>query len=533
MKTSANKLAARLSALQTAVEASQGRADAKIVAHATKVVARSGQRAALSGEYTVVALAGSTGSGKSSTFNALSGTELAQVAVRRPTTSKAMAVGWGTDLPNELLDWLDVGKRHLVASDDSGLKNLVLLDLPDHDSTEEAHRMTVDRMVELVDALIWVVDPQKYADAALHDGYLKPLAEHAEVMMVVLNQTDRLSATELDHCLTDLRRLLNEEGLRSTPLMAISATRGDGVYSLREALIATVSRKRAMVHRLSLDVRKAARKLSDDLGPKMPGKINSSLKEQVVQTMGEAAGVDLVVSSVRTAWRRRGAMLTGWPLISWIASLRPDPLKKLRLGVAAAIEHSPTELNRTSLPKANAVQKARVDQGLRQLVDQAAQGMPAGWVAAIDSAAHGNEAALADDLDTAIASTDLKVNSGAWWWVLFTVLQWLMIIAVVGGVLWWLAGPALAASGFGIPLLSWYGLPAGVWVVIGGVLTGLLLALVGRGLVAVGAESRARRARKELGAAVTKVAEQQVFGPVQAELDRYHQARESVRIALR
>ena len=40
--------------------------------------------------------------------------------------------------------------------------------------------------------LIWVVDPQKYADAALHDRYLKPLARHADVMMIVLNQVDRL-----------------------------------------------------------------------------------------------------------------------------------------------------------------------------------------------------------------------------------------------------------------------------------------------------------------------------------------------------
>ena len=36
--------------------------------------------------------------------------------------------------------------------------------------------MEVDRLVQLVDMLIWVVDPQKYADAALHDRYLIPLA---------------------------------------------------------------------------------------------------------------------------------------------------------------------------------------------------------------------------------------------------------------------------------------------------------------------------------------------------------------------
>ncbi|MBA3021936.1 GTPase [Propionicimonas sp.] len=533
MKSSPNKLASRLAALSEAVTAMEGRGNPAVVDRAAKVATRAGQRVALSGDHTVVALAGSTGSGKSSLFNALSGTELAQVAVRRPTTSKAMAVGWGTELPNDLLDWLDVGKRHLVASDDEQLRNLVLLDLPDHDSTEEAHRVTVDRMVEMVDAIIWVVDPQKYADAALHDGYLRPLAEHADVMMVVLNQSDRLSADQLTNCVADLRALLDSEGLRTSPLMVTSAQRGDGIYNLRDSLVATVARKRAMVHRVSLDVKKSARQLAVDLGPKVPAKMNGSLKEQVTETMGDAAGVGLVVTGVRDAWRRRGAAATGWPLISWIARLRPDPLKQLRLGAMAAIEHSPTEVNRTSLPKANAVQKARVDQGLRELIDQASQGLPSGWVTAVDRAAHGRASLLADDLDTAIASTDLKVKSGAWWWVLFGLLQWLLIVTVIGGLVWWLAGPVLAASGFGIPLLVWYGLPAGLWVAIGSVLAGLLLALLGRAFVIVGAESRARRARKELNSAVSAVVEAQVFGPVQAELDRYHRAREAVREATR
>jgi GTP-binding protein EngB required for normal cell division len=533
MKSPENKLATRLTALAEAVSAAEGRGNAKVVANASRVATRAGQRVALSGDYTVVALAGSTGSGKSSLFNALTGTDLAQVAVRRPTTSRAMAVGWGTELPNELLDWLDVGKRHLVASDDERLGNLVLLDLPDHDSTEDAHRVTVDRMVEMVDALLWVVDPQKYADSALHDGYLRPLADHADVMMVVLNQVDRLPADQLKNCVNDLRGLLDEEGLRATPLMAASALRGDGIYDVRDALIATVARKRAMVHRLSLDVKKAAKQLSADLGPKVPAKMNGSLKEQVAETMGEAAGVDLVVTGVRKAWQRRGTAATGWPLISWVSKLRPDPLKQLRIGAMAAIEHSPTEVNRTSLPKASAVQKARVDQGLRQLIDQAAQGMPTGWVAAVDRAAHEGDALLADDLDKAIASTDLKVNAGAWWWVLFGLLQWLLILGVVAGVGWWLAGPALVASGFGVPVVAWYGIPAGIWVAVGSVVAGLLLALAGRGLVIAGAKSRAWRARKELTAAIAAVVEERVFVPVQRELDRYHQAREAVRVALR
>ena len=68
-------------------------------------------------------------------------------------------------------------------------------------------------MVQLVDVMVWVVDPQKYADAVLHERYLRPLVEHAPVMVVVLNQIDRLPPAEREACLRDLRRLLDSEGL--------------------------------------------------------------------------------------------------------------------------------------------------------------------------------------------------------------------------------------------------------------------------------------------------------------------------------
>ena len=46
------------------------------------------------------------------------------------------------------------------------MRGLVLVDLPDHDSAAVQHREQVDRILALVDAVIWVVDPEKYADFA-------------------------------------------------------------------------------------------------------------------------------------------------------------------------------------------------------------------------------------------------------------------------------------------------------------------------------------------------------------------------------
>ncbi|MGC3954379.1 MAG: 50S ribosome-binding GTPase [Propionicimonas sp.] len=521
-------LSDQVAALRRAVDAAAGRSDAGVLAQADEVVRRAGERVAFDGEFTVVALAGATGSGKSSLFNALTGTELAQIAVRRPTTAKAMGVTWGSALPHELLDWLDIPRRHLIATAaDDPLAKLVLLDLPDHDSTEVAHRLTVDKLVERVDALIWVVDPQKYADAALHDGYLKPLAPYSHLMLVVLNQADLLRPDELEHCLEDLRRLLDSEGLRSTPVMVTSALRGTGIDGLREVLAQTVAGKQAAVRRLQTDVKVAAGRLADELGGRSPSKhgLSKPARAELTTALAEAAGVPTVVDGVRRSWTKRGRAATGWPFLSWIGRLRRDPLQRLRLELPAGS----AEIGRTALPTATPVQQARVEAALRSLTDQAASGLPKGWTEAVRAAARTNQAVLPARLDTAIAATDLRTRRGAAWWGLFGVLQWLLVAAVLVGGLWHLyslLGPLWQLPR--LPELLWQGTPVPTWLLGGGVLAGLLLALLGRGLVLIGAGSRARAAEKSLRAAIAVVTDEQVLQPVQAELDRYAAAVQAI-----
>ena len=93
------------------------------------------------------------------------------------------------------------------------MRGVVLLDLPDHDSTEVSHHLEVDRLVQLADLMIWVLDPQKYADAAVHDRYLAPLATHRDVMLVMLNHVDTVPPDRLESMLADVRRLLDADGL--------------------------------------------------------------------------------------------------------------------------------------------------------------------------------------------------------------------------------------------------------------------------------------------------------------------------------
>jgi GTP-binding protein EngB required for normal cell division len=527
------QLVARVQALGQAAELCEGRVDDEVVTEARRVVTQTDRRLAVSGAATVVALAGATGSGKSSTFNALTGTDLATVGVRRPTTSTALACSFGEDAAEELLDWLAIPRRHALAADPlraGGLDGLVLLDLPDHDSTEVSHRMEVDRLVQLVDMLVWVVDPQKYADAALHERYLKPLASHVDVMMVVLNQVDRLTPAQRDQCLRDLRRLLDSEGLGGADVLGVSATTGEGMDDFRARLARRVADKKAAARRLAADVGASAAVLADASGSaRLPGLAASSV-DTLNGQLAQAAGVPVVVEAVDKAWRLRGGLATGWPVLAWLAKFKPDPLRRLhldRIGVGGRRkEIDPSGVGRTSLPATTGVQKARVDTALRTLGDSASAGMSRGWADATRRAVRSGEGSLADALDRAVAGTDLDLAGHRRWWQAVRVLQWVLVGAVVAGLLW--LGSAFVLAYLRLPPLPdvlWWGLPAPTVLTLGGVLAGLLVAAVSRIGVVLGARRRAARARSALRRAIAGVTERLVVEPLRAERQRYDDAR--------
>jgi GTP-binding protein EngB required for normal cell division len=527
------RLVDHLQALGEAVELCDGRVDSDALNEARRVVDQADRRLAISGSATVVALAGATGSGKSSIFNALSGTTLATVGVRRPTTAHAMACSWGEESAEDLLDWLQIPRRHALEADPetaAALDGLVLLDLPDHDSTEVDHRIEVDRLVRLVDMLVWVVDPQKYADAAIHDRYLKPLAQHSDVMMIILNQVDQLSASQREQCLKDLRRLLSSEGLAKVPVMAVSAVTGEGIEGLRDVLAKQVAEKQAAALRLAADVSVAAAMLSEASGTTEVRALSQSSINQLTTQVAIAAGVPVVTEAVGKAWRLRGGLATGWPVLAWVAKFKPDPLRRLhldRLGVGRRRkEIDPSRVGRTSLPETSGVQKARVDTAVRALADQAAQGLTRGWADEIKRAARSAEEALPDRVDRAIATTDLDLAKHRRWWQLIRVLQWLLLAAVVSGLGWLALSFLLAYLQLPpLPEVLWWGFPAPTVLAVGGVLAGLLLAGLARIGVEVGARRRTAKARQSLRAAIAKVTGELVIDPVKAEQERYKSAR--------
>ncbi|MCW2814351.1 MAG: tRNA modification GTPase TrmE [Nocardioides sp.] len=543
--TKGTDLGARIEALETAAAAARGRVDDATVDHAETIAARAAGRLRLSADHTVVAIAGATGSGKSSTFNALTGLELSSTGVRRPTTSWATACVWGRNGAEELLDWLGIPPRHQTMRDslldtsrdataagraDRELDGVVLMDLPDHDSTEVSHHLEVDRLVVLADLLVWVLDPQKYADAAVHDRYLAPLASHSGVMVVVLNHIDTVPEDRRQSMVDDVRRLLELDGLRDVPVFAVSARAGIGIDALRQEIASRVAAKKLTRQRLEADLRAAAGALEEAGGTAKPRELSTARIGQLETAIGDAAGVPVVVDAVERSTRLRAGRATTWPVVSWVSRLKPDPLKRLNLDLGSAgAELSGTQ--RPRLPATSPVQRARVDTEVRALADDASAGLGPAWVDSVRRASTSRLPEVGDRIDRSLASTDLGADKLPVWAGVVRVLQWALILTALLGALWTallvvggnMADNAPQVAGMPLPLL----------MLVGGVLLGVLLALACRVLVAGTARTRAAVAERRLRAVVHDVAAELVVAPVQAELAAYATVRSQLATVLK
>ena len=504
-------LADRLAGLRAAVAAADGHLPAQAVAPARAVLTKAGARTAL-GDATVVALAGATGSGKSSLFNRLVGAEVSPPGVRRPTTGTPHAAVWSSTADRAaLLDWLGAPRRHLVTSPSRTLDGLVLLDLPDHDSTALDHRLEVDRLVEVVDVLVWVLDPQKYADAAVHERYLRPYATHAGVLVVVLNQVDRLEPAARTACLADLRGLLDRAGLADVPLLAVSARTGTGIAELRVELERRVAARRAASDRLAADARRVAKALARDCGAGR--EIGQRDERSLIDALAEAAGVPTVIAAVEGSVRRAGRAATGWPPVRWTAGLRADPLRRLHLTGA------PQERGRTSLAAASGASTARVSMALRQVRQVAGDELSPGWRDSLRRELDAREQALPERLDRAVAGADLQTDLVPSWWSLAALGQRALLVIAAVGALWLLALAVLGALQLdaALPLPHVGVLPLPTALLLGGLLAGLLLAAGCQPFVAQTAARRKRQALATLLERVRDVAQDELLGPLAAQ----------------
>ncbi|MFG2022670.1 YfjP family GTPase [Streptomyces sp. NPDC048825] len=511
-------LRSRLDALRELVGLSRTRLDSRTLAEAGRVLDAAAARRRLSGQHTVVAIAGATGSGKSQLFNALAGVAISETGVRRPTTAAPIACSW-SDGAATLIDRLGIPgrlrRRPLQSPEaEAQLRGLVLVDLPDHDSAAVQHREQVDRILGLVDAVIWVVDPEKYADAVLHERYLRPMAGHAEVTFVVLNQIDRLPGEAADLVLDDLRRLLDEDGIAlgeygepGANVLAVSALTGKGIGELREALGHFVAERGAAARRISADLDSAAARLWPVYANGRWAGLSEEARDEFADRLADAVGATAAGEAAERAWRRHANRACGTPwlrLWRWYQDVRESPT-----GRQAVRAHAEEE----------ATARQRVEQAVRTVAEQASGGLPAPWAQAVREAAVRGSQGLPEALDelAAGAGTPAGRPPRPGWWPLAVLAQASMtILQVIGGL--WLLGQVIGfmSPNLGVPVLL---MAIGI---VGGPAIEWACKLAVRGPArryGDEAERRLREAAEACGRA-------RVLDPVAAELLRYREVRE-------
>src|SRR5699024_687844 len=138
---------------------------------------------------------------------------------------------------------------------------------PQQSADHSVYNSDAERMTGLVDVLVWITDPQKYADAVIHQEFVRPFAGHDAVTVLVLNQADRLREDERGPVLDSLAQLARADGLDRAPVLATSASTGEGIEELREHLVQIARAREAFAARHRAGVRGAAGSLQDAADP--------------------------------------------------------------------------------------------------------------------------------------------------------------------------------------------------------------------------------------------------------------------------
>ena len=137
----------------------------------------------------IVAFMGGTGVGKSSLLNRLAGKPVAKAGIERPTSREVTLFHHQSIAIQHLPEKLPVEKTRIAQHDDNNKKNIIWIDMPDFDSTEQSNKVLVFEWLPLIDILIYVVSPERYRDEKAWRLLLAEGNRHA--WLFVLNQWDR------------------------------------------------------------------------------------------------------------------------------------------------------------------------------------------------------------------------------------------------------------------------------------------------------------------------------------------------------
>lgn len=154
----------------------------------------------------VVVILGSTGSGKSSLFNALAGRAVSPSGVLRPTTRRPMAIIHPSDDGSDLLPGMSGRGTVEFVTDPDARRGIAVVDAPDFDSVELGNRTLAVELLEAADLVIFVTTASRYADQVPWT-ILGRVRQRGVPLLAVLNRLPA-ETDDADAVLTDYRHLL-------------------------------------------------------------------------------------------------------------------------------------------------------------------------------------------------------------------------------------------------------------------------------------------------------------------------------------
>ncbi|MGX2041456.1 GTPase [Methylocaldum sp. MU1018] len=198
----------------------------------------------------VAAFFGGTGVGKSTLLNRLAGQAIARSGVERPTSREVSIYLHDSVKIQHLPENFPVDRVRVAYHHNDQRRQILWIDMPDIDSTEQRNRELVLDWLPHIDVLIYVVSPERYRDdkgwrlLQAHGG------EHA--WLFVMNQWDHGHPAQIE----DFAKLLAKAGFRNPILLRTDSRETEGErkpddFETLQAILQDMA-DRHVIHQLEL-----------------------------------------------------------------------------------------------------------------------------------------------------------------------------------------------------------------------------------------------------------------------------------------
>lgn len=314
------------------------------------------RRDALDPRVTVIAVAGPSGTGKSTVVNTLARrNSLVPTGMHRPTTTELVAyvdaevtaapflelsgiprsvsVEFCTTRSNPLRDSLGmVGEGHQVRSALTQCGHPIVVEVPDTLLVPEL-TSAASQVLETADLILWTTDSQKYADAAFHSR-ISAFPRHPNSYFV-LTHTEGLTESQLQTLNQELAAIAERIGV-SPEILQISLYDESSLARFRETVAELSHAPEARWRGQQAAIHHAATKLGQDLELDVTGEFStqpvqapsvasppSPAETKLVDQVTQVSGLSAMEANFSKQYLRAGGFWTLWPVLNWLAGIKP------------------------------------------------------------------------------------------------------------------------------------------------------------------------------------------------------------------